>query len=45
MKLATVEDEYAKNEGELKKEYVEEIQEWLKTQPHLPAIDGEINRL
>lgn len=41
MKLATVEDLYKKNEGELKKEYVEEIQEWLKTQPYLPQIDGQ----
>lgn len=38
-KTVTVEDEYRKN-PELKKEDVNELLEWAKTQPHLPKISG-----
>lgn len=41
MRLIAVEEEYQRNPEELKKEDVETIQEWLKTQPHLPAISGK----
>lgn len=33
----TVADEYKKNQN-LRKEDIHELQEWLKTQPHLPLI-------
>jgi len=37
MKVALVEDQYAKNK-DLKKEDVEKLQDWLKSQPHFPPI-------
>lgn len=41
MCTVTVQDEYRKN-PDLKKESVEELLEWAKTQPHLPRISGDI---
>lgn len=38
MKKISVEEEYVKNEGVLKKDDVQAIFEWIKGQPHLPVI-------
>lgn len=40
MYSVTVEDEYRRN-PEMKKEDVQELLEWAKTQPHLPQISGD----
>ena len=45
VKLSTTEEEYKKNPG-LKKEDIEELRQWLKTQPELPDVmDGNDNLL
>lgn len=41
MKRISIEEEYKKNANDLRIEDVNTIQEWIKTQPHLPQIDGE----
>lgn len=38
MKIVTAEEEYVKNSDVIKKEDIACIQEWVKTQPHLPEI-------
>lgn len=40
MKNITVEEEYKKN-PEISREDVQEILDWVATQPHLPKMNGE----
>lgn len=37
----TLEDELKKNK-ELKEEDIQEVQKWMKKQPHLPTITGTL---
>lgn len=36
----TIEEEYEKNKDVLKKEDVEALQEWMRSKPHLPKVEG-----
>lgn len=39
----TLEDEYKKN-PQLKGEDIQEVQVWIKKQPHLPSVTGKATR-
>lgn len=42
MKRITIEEEYLKNPNDLKEDDVKQLQDWIKSQPHLPKIEGDL---